>query len=62
MYDVYNLLPPLTPSATGFAVNGLRRLLPVSGCELSTESDVEVALNSDTNRIPKKADLYLNHI
>lgn len=63
MYDVYNLVPPLTPSAViGFVVKGLRRLLPVSACEMSTKSDVEVALNSDTNHIPKKADLYLNHI
>lgn len=63
MDDVCNLVPPLTPSAvTGFVVKGLRRLLPFSACEMSTESDVEVALNSDTNRIPKNADLYLNHI
>lgn len=63
MYNVYNLVPPLTPSAvTGFVVKGLRRLLPVSASEMSTKSDVKVALNSDTNRILKKADLYLNHI
>lgn len=54
LYDVYNLVPPLTPSAvTGFVVKSLRRLLPVFACEMSTDSDVEIALNSDTNRIPK---------
>lgn len=63
MYDVYNLVPPLTPSVvTGFVVKGLQRLLPVSACDMSSKSDVEVALNSDMNCIPKKADLYLNHI